>query len=287
MVELNDLVIEQGDPLSCLVRKEDHGDGEITDPVRIFELQRPRYRPFSTFFFPFGKVFARLTEYFSNFKRKTNADSMIENAERNELEQRLRTLPLALREEILQEGSVQAFPAGAVLLRAGQYVKVVPLVLDGVIKVFSTFEEKELLLYYIQPEESCIMSFAAVLKNIPSEVEAVAEEDTRALLLPSRRIEDWLRRYPVLNDLFYRQFHLRYQDLLDTIRQLLFVRLDQRLLDYLREKARLKGAAVLELTHREMATELGSAREVITRLLKKLEKEGHIRQLPHGRIEVQ
>ena len=138
--------------------------------------------------------------------------------------------------------------------------------------------EKELLLYYIKPQESCIMSFAAGMKNEPSKIFAVAEEDTSALLLPTDKVALWVRDYPEVNHLFFQQYNLRYSDLLTTIHQLLFERMDKRLLDYLVNKSLLTGRNPIKISHRQIAAELGTAREVISRIMKKLENDGKIRQ---------
>ncbi len=195
-------------------------------------------------------------------------------------------LPEGLRREMSVEGLLKSFPAGDELLREGQYVKAIPIVFEGLIKVIGRFEDKELLLYYIQPRESCIMSFSAVLDNTPSKIAAITEEPTLALLLPNRAVEKWVREYPDFNRLFYQQYNQRYEDMLLTIRSLVYEKMDQRLLAYLRQKAELKGLKIISLRHWEIASDLGSAREVVSRLLKKLESEGFIRQHPHGRIEI-
>ncbi|HKL14847.1 MAG TPA: Crp/Fnr family transcriptional regulator, partial [Balneolaceae bacterium] len=130
-------------------------------------------------------------------------------------------------------------PRGTEILREGQYVSVVPIVLNGVIKVFKKYEERDLLLYYIKPNESCIMSFAAGLKNEPSNVYAQTEEDTTALLLPVEKIIGWIKHYPDLNSLFFQQYSLRYSELLETIQDVMFNKMDKRLYDYLREKIEL------------------------------------------------
>lgn len=204
----------------------------------------------------------------------------------NWIDRKLGFLPRPLREAIIDEASMQTFPAGTPLLRAGAYVKVIPLVQQGLIKVSSPFEDRDLLLYYIQPEESCIMSLASVLQDTPSQIDAVAEEETTALLLPAAPMREWLRQYPSLNRLFYDQYNKRYNELLQTIHQLLFNRMDQRLLDHLREKARLRGQNRLQLSHRQIAEELGTAREVVSRVMKKLEQDGAVRQIGQGVIEV-
>lgn len=203
----------------------------------------------------------------------------------NTLDQKLPHLPLALRQEMLEKGILKLVPAGMELLREGQYVKVVPLVLSGLIKVFSSHEDKELLLYYIAPSESCIMSFSAGLWNLPSKVFAVTAEETQVILLPVDVVNEWIKKYPPLNKLFFEQFNKRYEDLLHTIHQVLFQRMDIRLLEYLRGQAELLDSKFLDLRHHQIAREMGTAREVVSRVIKKLEQDNKLIQHPNG-IEI-
>ena len=168
------------------------------------------------------------------------------------------------------------------IVKEGQYIKYIPIVIKGLIKVTMRQEEKELLLYYIQPYESCVMSFSASLKNDKSKIFAIAEEDSRIILLPSDKVIKWTNDYPLINRLFYQQYNLRYLDLLETINHLLYDKLDKRLYEYLKEKTRITGKNPYVISHREIAYELGTAREVITRVLKKLESENKIKQLKSG-----
>ncbi|MBK6826790.1 MAG: Crp/Fnr family transcriptional regulator [Chitinophagaceae bacterium] len=190
-----------------------------------------------------------------------------------------------LLQVIATEGSVMDVPAGMEILKEGQYVRMIPIVLQGLVKVFTRVEEKELLLYYIGSTQSCIMSFSAGLSQSPSRIFAISEEASMLLLLPAEKINKWIREFPALNDLFFRQYNLRYTEMLDTINSLLFGRMDQRLYQYLQEKSRLKGEKILDIRHKQIAAELGTAREVVTRVLKKLEQEGKIRQTEAG-IEI-
>ena len=204
---------------------------------------------------------------------------------KDKLERKLPPLPLKLKNEILEKGILKTVPAGTELLREGQYVKVVPLVLEGLIKVFGSYEDRELLLYYIEPTESCIMSFSAGLWNAPSKVFAVTERDSELLLLPVQLMNEWVKEYPSLNNLFFQQFAKRYEDLLLTIHHLLFDKMDKRLYEFLKMKSELFGETTLDLRHHQIAREMGTAREVVSRVIKKLEKENKVRQLPKG-IEV-
>ena len=187
-----------------------------------------------------------------------------------------------LLKEVKDAALVKEIDKNVEILREGQYVKVVPIVLDGLIKVFTRHEEKELLLYYIKPDESCIMSFASSLKNEPSKIFAVTEEDTTALLLPVDKVIKWTKQFPGFNTLFFQQYNLRYSELLDTIHHVLFDKMDKRLFDYLQEKISLTNKNPLKISHRQIANELGTAREVISRVAKKLEHEGKLKQHSDG-----
>jgi len=159
------------------------------------------------------------------------------------------------------------------------------VVLDGLIKVYQTHEDKELLLYYIQHAESCIMSFASALNSEPSKVYAITEEPTTALLFPVNKVQEWVEKYKSFNTLFFSLYNKRYDELLETINQIIFKNLDARLLDYLKEKAVLKKNNFLDIRHKQIANELGTSREVISRLIKKLEGKEVLKQLPNG-IEI-
>lgn len=201
------------------------------------------------------------------------------------LKEYLKDLHPDLIAELELYASIEQFVAHTEILREGQYVKMVPLVLEGSIKVFTRNAERELLLYYIESGESCIMSFNAGLKNGPSKVAAVVEENAILLLMPTDKLNRWLKEYPSFNQLFYRLYDQRYESLIETINQILYNRLDHRLMDFLLERSRQKNTRIVALRHREMAAALGTVREVISRTLKKLENDGKIRQVPAG-IEI-
>lgn len=187
--------------------------------------------------------------------------------------------------KILNESSIKEFPKGTEFLREQQYVKVLPIVINGLVKVYSRFDEKELLLYYIEPAQSCVMTFYAALKNRPSKVFAITEEDSKVLLMPVKFLPNWLKEYPDFNELFYNLFDLRYSELLDTIGSLLLDKMDKRLYDHLKKKSELSLNNSIIMSHTQIANELGTAREVITRVLKKLEIDGKVIQ-KSGRIRI-
>jgi CRP/FNR family transcriptional regulator, anaerobic regulatory protein len=198
----------------------------------------------------------------------------------------LASFPPTLIPEIEKHAQLKEIPKDTMILQAGNYVKVIPVVVEGLIKVYGQFEERELLLYYIQPGESCIMSFAASLKNEPSKVFAAAEENSALLLLPVDRLANWVKQFPDINNFFYGLYNMRYAELLDTINHVLFNKMDVRLYDYLKKKSALVNHHPLKITHVQIANELGTAREVISRVMKKLENEGKVLQQPNNNIQV-
>lgn len=183
-----------------------------------------------------------------------------------------------LIEDIVKNSDVQFIPKGTEILRQEQYVKVLPILLSGLVKVYSQFGDRELLLYYIQPNESCVMSFSASLKNSPSKVFAVTEEDSEILLIPVNKVPELIKEHPSFNNLFYDQYNMRYTELLETIQHVIMDKMDKRLLDHLKSKASLLNQTSFKISHSQIANELGTVREVISRVMKKLETEGFIEQ---------
>ena len=198
----------------------------------------------------------------------------------------LKTLPPDLSmssiELLAEEAQISTVEKGSIFLRTGEYVKMLPVVVNGLVRGYSSSEDKDLLLYYIKPGESCIMSFSSGLTNQPSIVNATTESESVVMLIPVRLIPALLHDDPGFSVMFFHSFNHRYIDLIDTINQLIFLNLDDRILDYLRKKAMLKGNQVLDLRHHEIARELGTAREVVSRVIKKLEKGGKLMQLDRG-----
>lgn len=193
---------------------------------------------------------------------------------------------MPLQQDLIASAKLHRAEAGTVLLEEGSYVRAIPIVLEGRLKVYMEEQDKRLLLYYIKPEESCVMSFSAVLQGAPSRVVAEVEKNATVLLLPSSQLQSLLRKHRALNQVFFQQYQQRYVDLLQNVEQILFHRLDERLLAYLRERRRLQQSDRLLLTHRQIAHDLGSAREVITRTLKKLETAGALRTFEDGGLEL-
>lgn len=199
---------------------------------------------------------------------------------------RLAKMP-ELKEELIAISSIQTFEAGTVILKQGGYVKVIPLMISGLAKVFKEEPENgnEVLLYYIKPGESCVMSMTTLLHNTTSQVKAIIEEDADVVLIPADKALQIAKKYPRWNEFIYDLFNLKFDELLQVIEILTFSNKDIRLLAYLKKEAALKNTNILKTTHQHIADDLGSSREVISRLLKKLEIEGHIK-LDQGSVRL-
>lgn len=207
------------------------------------------------------------------------------SSEPNILHSKLSFLESDLIDQIEARCDIVRFDAGTVLVRTGQYVKVVPIVLNGLIKVMTQHEEKEYLLYYIKPSESCVMSLTAGVKRSQSLIEAITETDTEVLLIPADMIQKWMDTYPKFNKLFYQQYEDRYTDMIQTVHHLLFDRLDTRIFLYLQGKSNTLNQNPIKVSHRQIAQDLGTAREVVTRVMKQLERDGKVRP-HHEAIEI-
>lgn len=184
-------------------------------------------------------------------------------------------------EELLAEISARAkriqVKAGEGILDVGQTVKTMPLILSGLVKVSRVEEDgRELFLYYINPDESCAMTFTCCMQGHPSEIRAEAEEDVEMLVVPIEAMDDWLAKYPTWKSFVMKTIRNRFNELLKTIDLIAFQNLDQRLVAYLKEKARASGSSLVNLSHEQIATELATARVVVSRLLKKLERDGKL-----------
>ena len=187
-----------------------------------------------------------------------------------------------LVDQIMEFSTIETIPTETVLIREGQYLKHLPVVIDGMVKVYSQFDDKELLLYYIKPRQSCIISFAAASYNEPSKICAITETKSKLLLMPTDKIPGWKTQFPRFNQLFFDLYHLRYLDLLDTINQLVFNKLDQRIMVYLKELSHQTDSDLISVRHHKIAKDLGTAREVITRSIRKLENENKVLQTAEG-----
>jgi CRP/FNR family transcriptional regulator len=181
----------------------------------------------------------------------------------------------AVKEALIKYSTIKSFTEGEAIVNEDTYIRSIPIVLSGNIKVMQTDESgHELLLYFIEPGESCIMSFLGGIHNEKSKVKAIAEEPTEILLVPIEKVHQFIKDYPQWLDYIFRLYHKRFEELLQVVNAVAFTKIDERLLQLLKRKATLSQSLTIHITHEQLATELGTARAVVSRLLKQLEQSG-------------
>lgn len=180
-----------------------------------------------------------------------------------------------LQDEINKVGKTISVKAEDVIMDYGQIIRGIPLVLSGSIKIYRMDEDgKELLLYYVNSNESCAMTFTCCMEQKPSEIKAIAEEDVTMISIPVEYMDKWMMKYTTWKNFIMGTIHDRFNELLKTIDLIAFQKLDERLRHYLEQKAKNSGSKVLNLSHEQIATDLATSRVVISRLLKSLENNG-------------
>lgn len=179
-----------------------------------------------------------------------------------------------LEQELLANSQLKTLPAETVLIQSNSYIRAIPVVLSGSMRVMRQDEDgREILLYYIKTGESCIMSFLAGIHEDTSKVKLVVEEDSEVLMLPIAKASEWIKVYPEWADFIFKLYHKRFEELLDVINAIAFQKLDDRIVTLLKRKASVYGSNEFSLTHQQLAEELGTTREVVSRLLKQMEKQ--------------
>lgn len=193
-----------------------------------------------------------------------------------ELTSELKASP-ELIEKLYQYSIKKEYEAGKVIFSENSYARSIPIVIKGAIKIIRTEEDgKEILLYYIQAGESCIISLTDAIYNETSKVKAEVEEDVEILFLPADKAFQFIKEYPQWLDYILKMYHKRFEDMLDIINAIAFKKVDERLLDLLHKKSALTQSQTLHITHEQLANELGTARVVVSRLLKQLEDNGEV-----------
>ena len=179
-----------------------------------------------------------------------------------------------LEQELRSNSQLKSLPAETVLMQANSYIRSIPVVLSGSMRVIRQDEDgREILLYYIKPGETCIMSFLAGIHEDTSKVRLVVEEDSEILMLPIAKASEWIKVHPEWAEFIFNLYHKRFEELLDVINAVAFQKLDDRTVTLLKRKAGIYKSNEFSITHQQLAEELGTTREVVSRLLKQMEKQ--------------
>lgn len=185
--------------------------------------------------------------------------------------------PLEDKEALMKLGITKKFKTGETILSEDSSVQSIPIITEGSVKVLQTDDElKEMVLYYLRPGETCVMSVLAGLYQDTSKVKAVAEEECEVLFIPVNAFNDLIRKNPEWLNYIFQIYHKRFEELLGVVDAVAFKNMDERLLQFLHKRANLSDSKTIPITHEQLAQELGTAREVVSRLLKKMEKEGFV-----------
>ena len=191
-----------------------------------------------------------------------------------------------LVKEIENSGNLKHFEAGDTIVNMDSYIKHIPVVISGSMKVIRTEEDgREILLYYLRPGESCIVSILAGMKNETSKIKAIVEEDAEIMLIPADKAKEWVRKYPEWTDFIFNLYQKRFEELLEVVNSVAFQKIDTRLLHLIKQKTQLYQSKAISVTHQQLADELGITREATSRVLKQMEKE-HLLILSRNKIEL-
>lgn len=183
-----------------------------------------------------------------------------------------------LLEKLYQNGFIKKYQQGDVILHENASIRAIPIVMKGMMKVIRTEEDgREILLYYIKAGESCIMSFLGGMHNERSILKAEIEEESEILFLPVEKASLFMKDYPEWVDYIFRLYHKRFEELLDIINAIAFKKVDERLLHLLKKKSEISQSKTVVTTHEQLSNELGTARVVVSRLLKQLEDAGKLK----------
>jgi CRP/FNR family transcriptional regulator len=183
-----------------------------------------------------------------------------------------------IRQKLFEFGFAKTFSEGDIILNDNSYIKAIPIVTTGSIRVMRTDEDgREILLYYIKAGESCIMSFLGGMHHETSKIKAVAEEETEVLFIPIDKISFLIKEFPEWLDYIFRLYHKRFEELLEVVNAVAFKKMDERLINFIKKKCEMTQSKTLVVTHEQLANEMGTARVVVSRLLKQMEDNGFVK----------
>lgn len=189
-----------------------------------------------------------------------------------------------LIDDIVQNGTLQTFPAGQTVLTDRQFIDYVPLISNGGLKVVRHTEaHNSLFLYFLRPGETCAMTLTSCLKRETSKVRAKTITETEIVLLPVERVYYYTRHFAGWNEFTLQSFRLKFDSILSAFEGMVFAPLEERTASYLRDIASISGSSKLTVTHEALAEDLGASRVGISRILKRLEEAGTLR-LGRGNI---
>lgn len=208
------------------------------------------------------------------------------NIPESEISRHFPTLQKELVQQIAEAGELRTFKEGELLMRTGQYIRSTILVLEGLVKIYrEDTDGNEFFMYYLDGGKACALSMICATRQDTSELTAKAVQDTTVIAIPLPFMDQWMQQYRSWYHFVVSTYRERFEELLLTIDHIAFRNMDERLVFYLKRHQEKLKSNNIPLTHSEIAQELNSSREVITRLLKKLSDKGMLR-LHRQHIEI-
>lgn len=182
-----------------------------------------------------------------------------------------------LFQEIIKEGQLVLFPEGELMMDIGQRVELIPLIVKGTVKIFREDEDDhEIFLYYLKEGEACAITLICSAREGHSKIKAIPIEDTTAIVLPIKKLDEWMFKYKSWYYFVMDSYQEKFEELLKVVEEIAFHQMDERLLAYLRKSVEANNSNIIKATHQQIAGELNTSREVVGRLLKKLEQNGTV-----------
>lgn len=179
-----------------------------------------------------------------------------------------------LIDEIIEVGEIRTFKEGEIVMDYGKPVRFMPIIISGTLRVMRRDEgDREIILYYLSNNESCAMAYACCMESKKSEIKAIAEDNVELIAIPHNKLDEWLVKYPSWKSYIFSSFTQRFNELLKSLESIAFQKFDERLIKYLKAKAKVTGKNAIQLSHKQIAEEMGTSRVVISRLLKQLEND--------------
>ncbi len=183
-----------------------------------------------------------------------------------------------VKKKLLEFGFSKSFNEGEIVLNENAYIRAIPIVTKGSIRVIRSDDEgREILLYYIIAGETCIMSFLGGLHHETSKIKAISEEKTEILFIPIDKVSLLVKEFPEWLDYIFRLYHKRFDELLEVVNEVAFKKLDERLLNFIKKRVELLSQSTIQITHEHLAKELGTVRVVVSRILGQMEQNGLVK----------
>lgn len=196
------------------------------------------------------------------------------------------SLEKPLRDILQEKSEIRTFKAGEQLMRTGQYFKSTMLIVEGLVKVYREDDQgNEFFMYYLQPGQACALSMVCAVKTEASQIMAKAVKDTTVIAIPLQYMDEWMSQYKSWYHFVLETYRSRFEEMLVTIDHVAFRAMDERLTFYLKKHQDTLKTNLIEISHQEIADELNSSREVISRLLKKMEQLGKVK-LHRNAVEI-